>query len=56
LIVGAIIVTRGKVLIFILPVFFTSYLIYGFIRPRISGRMRRGIEEEEEEEDGPRAV
>jgi CDP-diacylglycerol--serine O-phosphatidyltransferase len=56
LVVGAIIVTRGKVLIFILPVFFTSYLIYGFIRPRISGRMRRGIEEEEEEEDGPRAV
>jgi len=51
--VGAVIVTRGKVLIFILPVFFTSYLIYGFIRPRISGRMRKEIEEEEEDE-GPR--
>lgn len=48
--VGAVIVTRGKVLIFILPVFFTSYLIYGFIRPRISGRMRREIEEEEDDE------
>lgn len=51
LVVGAVIVTRGKVLIFILPVFFTSYLVYGFIRPRISGRMRREIEEEEDDED-----
>jgi len=52
LVVGAVIVTRGKVLIFILPVFFTSYLVYGFIRPRISRRMRREIEEEDEEEEG----
>jgi hypothetical protein len=38
-------------LIFVLPVFFTTYLIYGFIRPRISHQMRREIEEEEEEEE-----
>ena len=50
LIVGAIIVTRGKVLIFILPIFFTAYLIYGFVRPRISGRVRKEIEEEDDEE------
>jgi len=51
--VGAVIVTRGTVLIFVLPVFFTSYLIYGFIRPRISGRMRKEIEEEDDD-DGAR--
>lgn len=54
LIVGAVIVTRGKVLIFILPIFFTTYLIYGFIRPRISGRVRKEIEEEDDDE-GARA-
>src|SRR5262249_37014599 len=29
--------------------FFTLYLVYGFIRPRISRRVRRGIEEEDDE-------
>jgi CDP-diacylglycerol---serine O-phosphatidyltransferase len=51
LFVGVIIVTRGKALIFILPVFFTSYLVYGFIRPRISRRVRHEIEEEDEDEN-----
>jgi CDP-diacylglycerol--serine O-phosphatidyltransferase len=55
LLVGLVVVTKGKVLIFILPIFFTAYLIYGFIRPRISGRVRKEIEEEDEEEEGPRA-
>lgn len=50
LIVGLVVVTKGKVLIFILPIFFTAYLIYGFIRPRISGRMRKEIEEEDSDE------
>ena len=49
--VGAVVVLREKILIFVLPVFFTTYLIYGFIRPRISRQMRREIEEEEEEEE-----
>jgi CDP-diacylglycerol--serine O-phosphatidyltransferase len=53
LLVGLVVVTKGKVLIFILPIFFTAYLIYGFIRPRISGRVRKEIEEEDEDE-GPR--
>ena len=40
-----------------LPVFFTAYLVYGFIRPRISRKMRHEIEEEEDEEEeaGPAA-
>ncbi len=32
-----------------LPAMFTLYLIYGFIRPRISSRMRHDIEEEDDE-------
>jgi hypothetical protein len=40
-----------KILYYVLPAFFTLYLIYGFIRPRISRRVRHEIEEEDEEED-----
>jgi len=36
-----------------LPAFFTLYLIYGFIRPRISHRVRYEIEEEEDEDIPP---
>ncbi len=50
LVLGFILVFREKILYYVLPAFFTLYLIYGFIRPRISGRMRREIEEEDEEE------
>lgn len=50
LLLGAVVVSKGKILIFILPLFFTAYLIYGFVRPRISGRIRHEIEDEEEEE------
>jgi CDP-diacylglycerol---serine O-phosphatidyltransferase len=56
LFLGSIVVSQGKVLVFVLPVFFTAYLVYGFIRPRISRQMRHEIEEEEgEEEEGPAA-
>jgi CDP-diacylglycerol--serine O-phosphatidyltransferase len=47
---GSILIFREKILVFVLPVFFTAYLIYGFIRPRISRQMRHEIEEEEEED------
>jgi CDP-diacylglycerol--serine O-phosphatidyltransferase len=50
LFIGAVVVLQEKILIFVLPVFFTAYLIYGFIRPRISHQMRREIEEEEEDD------
>jgi len=48
LFLGLLLMLRTKVL-FLLPVFFTAYLVYGFIRPRISRRVRENIEEEEEE-------
>jgi|ERR1051325_10369563 CDP-diacylglycerol--serine O-phosphatidyltransferase len=50
---GLILVLKDKILFYVLPVFFTLYLVYGFIRPRISRQMRREIEEEEDENDLP---
>jgi len=48
---GVILVFREKILFYVLPALFTIYLIYGFIRPRISRRMRHEIEEEEDDEE-----
>ncbi len=50
LFVGCVVILQGKILVFILPLFFTAYLIYGFVRPRISRAWRREIEEEDEDE------
>ncbi|HXD00010.1 MAG TPA: CDP-diacylglycerol--serine O-phosphatidyltransferase [Verrucomicrobiae bacterium] len=50
LFIGAVVVLQQNFLVFVLPVFFTAYLIYGFIRPRISHQMRREIEEEDEDD------
>ena len=38
-------------LYYVLPALFTAYLVYGFIRPRISHRVRYEFEEEEDEEE-----
>lgn len=55
LLLGSIVVSKGKILMFILPLFFTAYLIYGFIRPRLSRQTRRDIiEEDDDEDDAPR--
>jgi len=51
MILGGVVITQGMVLIFVLPVLFTGYLIYGFVRPRISRKMRHDIEEEDVEEE-----
>jgi CDP-diacylglycerol--serine O-phosphatidyltransferase len=53
LLIGAVVILKGYILTFLLPAFFTSYLIYGFIRPRISRKVRAQIEEEDEEDDTP---
>jgi CDP-diacylglycerol--serine O-phosphatidyltransferase len=52
LFVGLILILREKILYFVLPLFFTAYLIYGFVRPHISRAWRREIEEEDDEPDG----
>jgi CDP-diacylglycerol--serine O-phosphatidyltransferase len=48
---GLLVVFRDKILNYVLPAFFTLYLLYGFVRPRLSGRIRRDIEEEDEEDE-----
>ena len=56
LFIGSVLILREKILVFVLPAFFTAYLVYGFIRPRISRRIRREIEEEEDEEEDDQAA
>src|SRR5258705_1086636 len=46
-----IVVLHKIILFYVLPAFFTLYLVYGFIRPRISRKMRHEIEAEDDEED-----
>jgi CDP-diacylglycerol--serine O-phosphatidyltransferase len=52
LILGFVLVLRDKILYYVLPALFTTYLVYGFVRPRISRQMRREIEEEDEDSNG----
>lgn len=54
---GVLLVLRQRVLPLILPVIFTAYLLYGFVRPYLPRRVREGIEEEGEdlEEEGDQA-
>jgi CDP-diacylglycerol--serine O-phosphatidyltransferase len=49
LIVGGLLVLRDRIFYIALPIGFTAYLLYGFVRPHISRRMRHEIEEDEEE-------
>jgi CDP-diacylglycerol--serine O-phosphatidyltransferase len=50
--IGFVLVLRKYILPIILPLIFTLYLLYGFVRPRISHKVRHEIEEEDED-DGP---
>jgi CDP-diacylglycerol--serine O-phosphatidyltransferase len=50
---GFVFVQWQTILFYVLPIFFTAYLVYGFVRPRISKRMRHEIEEQEDEEENP---
>ncbi len=50
--VAALVILRRLILPVVLPLFFTIYLLYGFVRPRISRKVRSEIEEEEDEDGG----
>jgi CDP-diacylglycerol--serine O-phosphatidyltransferase len=52
---GLILVYQEKILIYVLPAFFTAYLLYGFVRPWLSRAWREEIEEEDDDEfeEGP---
>jgi len=49
--VGSLLVFHEQILYYVLPLFFASYLIYGFFRPYISRTWRREIEEEDEDKE-----
>jgi CDP-diacylglycerol--serine O-phosphatidyltransferase len=49
LFVGSLLVFREKILYYVLPLFFTGYLLYGFVRPHLSRAWRKEIEEADEE-------
>ena len=53
LVIGFFVILWDKILQIVLPLLFTLYLLYGFVRPHISRRMRHEIEEEDEEESLP---
>jgi CDP-diacylglycerol--serine O-phosphatidyltransferase len=52
LFIGGTIVLQDKFLCPALPLFFISYLIYGFIRPYVSRKVREEISDEDDDEDG----
>lgn len=52
MVVGLIVVWWRTILYYVFPLLFTAYLLYGFVRPRISRKMRREIEEEEDDDNG----
>ena len=51
LVIGFFLITWRKILPVVLPVLFTAYLIYGFIRPRLSRKIVQEIEDEAEEDE-----
>jgi CDP-diacylglycerol--serine O-phosphatidyltransferase len=48
IIIGLLVLLKQKTL-YLVPVFFTLYLIYGFVRPRLSRKVRYEIEEEDDD-------
>ena len=52
LFIGGVVVLREKLLYWVFPLFFTVYLLYGFIRPRLSRKVREEISDEEDDENG----
>ncbi len=50
--IAALVILRGLILPIVLPIIFTLYLLDGFVRPRISRKVRHEIEEEDDEENG----
>ena len=54
LIIGFLVIMREKVLPVAAPLIFTSYLVYGFVRPWIPRKTVHDIEDEDEDEEKPR--
>lgn len=50
LFIGGVFILKDKLLSWVLPLFFTAYLVYGFIRPRVSRKVRHEIEDDDDDE------
>ena len=50
LFVGGAFILQEKLIYWVLPLFFTAYLTYGFIRPRVSRKVRYEIEDDDDDE------
>lgn len=51
LVVGFVLIGWRQVLPGVLPLLFTAYLVYGFVRPRLSRELVREIEDDEDDEE-----
>jgi len=49
LFIGCLFILKDKILYYVMPLFFTGYLIYGFVRPHISRAWRKEIEDDDDE-------
>jgi CDP-diacylglycerol--serine O-phosphatidyltransferase len=49
--IGALVILRERILYYLLPAFFTLYLIYGFVRPSLSRAWRHEIEVDDDHEN-----
>ena len=56
LVIGSLVIFRLRLLIIVLPLLFTAYLIYGFIRPHVSRSFRQQIEDKEDDDDDDSAA
>ncbi len=52
LLLGSGFILQDKLLYWVMPLFFTAYLIYGFIRPHISRKIREEIADDEDDDEG----
>jgi CDP-diacylglycerol--serine O-phosphatidyltransferase len=53
LFIGGAIILQDKLLYWVLPLFFTTYLIYGFVRPHVSRKVREEISDEDDDDGTP---
>ena len=51
LFIGALLIFQEKILYYVLPAFFTLYLVYGFVRPSLSRAWRKEIEEDDDDHE-----
>ncbi len=47
---GSVVILQDKIIYWVLPLFFTVYLFYGFVRPWVSRKLRYEIEDDDDDE------